>query len=233
MSPQSIVIRRVLVRDASRGRDRSPRDARGCSGRDVSRRASFPAARLVPVSPRGRTPSRKDGTGSASRASGSRRNGRRATAQSAPSSRNLRQQLCDHGYELNGLVRHADENVPASQLWLIQAEPFAQRAPHAVPIHSSRYDAAWNDQTQTRATQLVRPRPHRNACAARSFARREQRVDVLAAQSLFTGVALRAAQTTPRRARPFARRARITARPPRVRIRTRNPCVRLRRSTEG
>jgi hypothetical protein len=28
---------------------------------------------------------------------------------------------------------------------------------------------------------------------------------------------------TPRRARPFARRARITARPPRVRMRTRNP----------
>jgi len=37
----------------------------------------------------------------------------------------------------------------------------------------------------------------------------------------------------PSRARPFARRARITARPPRLRIRTRNPWVRLRRTTEG
>lgn len=38
---------------------------------------------------------------------------------------------------------------------------------------------------------------------------------------------------TPRRWRPLARRARITARPPRVRMRTRNPWVRLRRTTEG
>jgi hypothetical protein len=35
------------------------------------------------------------------------------------------------------------------------------------------------------------------------------------------------------RARPFERRARITARPPRVRMRTRKPWVRLRRVTEG
>jgi len=37
----------------------------------------------------------------------------------------------------------------------------------------------------------------------------------------------------PRRLRPLARRARITARPPRVFMRTRKPCVRLRRTTEG
>jgi len=35
------------------------------------------------------------------------------------------------------------------------------------------------------------------------------------------------------RARPLARRARITPRPPRVCMRARNPCVRLRRITEG
>jgi hypothetical protein len=35
------------------------------------------------------------------------------------------------------------------------------------------------------------------------------------------------------RARPLARRARMTARPLRVRMRTRNPCVRLRRVTDG
>jgi hypothetical protein len=38
---------------------------------------------------------------------------------------------------------------------------------------------------------------------------------------------------TPSRTRPFARRARMTARPPRVFMRTRKPCVRLRRTTEG
>jgi hypothetical protein len=38
---------------------------------------------------------------------------------------------------------------------------------------------------------------------------------------------------TPNRVRPFARRARTTARPPRVRMRTRNPCVRLRRCFDG
>ena len=38
---------------------------------------------------------------------------------------------------------------------------------------------------------------------------------------------------TPRRARPLARRARTTARPPRVFMRTRNPCVRLRRVVDG
>lgn len=35
------------------------------------------------------------------------------------------------------------------------------------------------------------------------------------------------------RARPFARRARMTAAPPRVFIRTRNPCVRFLLITEG
>jgi len=38
---------------------------------------------------------------------------------------------------------------------------------------------------------------------------------------------------TPRRLRPFARLARMTARPPFVRMRTRKPWVRLRRTTEG
>jgi hypothetical protein len=38
---------------------------------------------------------------------------------------------------------------------------------------------------------------------------------------------------TANRARPFARRARRTPRPPRVRMRTRKPCVRLRRVTDG
>lgn len=42
----------------------------------------------------------------------------------------------------------------------------------------------------------------------------------------------RGAQTL-NRARPLARRARSTLRPPRVRIRTRNPWVRLRRVFEG
>lgn len=38
---------------------------------------------------------------------------------------------------------------------------------------------------------------------------------------------------TARRLRPLARRALMTARPPRVFMRTRKPCVRLRRATEG
>ena len=38
---------------------------------------------------------------------------------------------------------------------------------------------------------------------------------------------------TARRARPFARRALITALPPRVFMRSRNPCVRARRVLEG
>lgn len=38
---------------------------------------------------------------------------------------------------------------------------------------------------------------------------------------------------TANRARPLARRARTTLRPPRVRIRTIKPCVRLRRVFDG
>jgi len=37
----------------------------------------------------------------------------------------------------------------------------------------------------------------------------------------------------PRRLRPLARRAAITARPPLVAIRTKKPCVRARRVLEG
>ena len=152
----------------------------------------------------------------------------------ARSLRKFGQQLRDDGaHELNGLVGHSDENVAASQVLLIRSEPFAQHAADPIPIHGARHDAPRNDHAEARAIERIEARLHPNARAPQALARREQRVDILAAESLFAGIAPRAAQTTPRRARPFARRARITARPPRVRIRTRNPCVRFRRSTEG
>lgn len=46
-------------------------------------------------------------------------------------------------------------------------------------------------------------------------------------------LSIRFRRQTARRARPLARRARITARPPLVFIRSRKPCVRFRRTTEG
>jgi len=55
----------------------------------------------------------------------------------------------------------------------------------------------------------------------------------LAAQPRLAGQRLARFIQTARRARPLARRALITARPPRVFMRSRKPCVRARRVFDG
>ena len=157
-----------------------------------------------------------------------------AAARTTPFSRNFHQQLRQHvAYELFGLIGHSYENIAASEAPLMQSEPFSQHTADPIAVDGSRHDTPRNDHAESRPLERIDSDLHPNARAPQALARCQQRLDILAAQSLFAGIAPRAAQTTPRRARPFARRARITARPPRVRIRTRNPCVRFRRSTDG
>jgi hypothetical protein len=228
-------MRRVLVRDSGKrsARGRIRLHARDGISTRASEQANSRATPRIARSPRARTRSRKDGNGSDSPTSGSTRIGRPSAGRSRGSSRHLRQQLSHCNDQFSGIRRQSHQDVSTAELALVDAEPFPDHTLEAVTINGARNDAPRNDEAKARAPERVRPRLYRHASTPHARARREQHVDVFAAESLFAGVALRAAQTTPRRTRPLARRARITARPPRVRIRTRNPCVRFRRSTEG
>ena len=118
---------------------------------------------------------------------------------------------------------------------LAMPEPLADEALDTVAVNCARYMAFGDDQAETAVGEPVGPKLDNERLAPVPATGGEQRRDIGGAEPLAR--AIRPAPDwrvqTPSRARPFARRARITARPPRVRIRTRNPCVRLRRTTEG
>jgi hypothetical protein len=111
-------------------------------------------------------------------------------------------------------------------------EPLAQPPLHPVAVNRPWKDALGNDKTEPGHAQHVRSERDRESCASDGPDSRQQRGDIGSAQALPAGIAPALGQTL-RRARPLARRARITARPPRVRMRTRKPWVRFLRTTEG
>jgi len=124
------------------------------------------------------------------------------------------------------------KHIPSDQERLITPEPFPKQALGTITINGARKETLGYDQTQPGIVQTVGSDLDGNQpCAARPGERKDLG-DRVAAEPLRLPESLSAPQT-PRRSRPFARRARITALPPRVRMRTRNPCVRLRRTTDG
>lgn len=119
---------------------------------------------------------------------------------------------------------------------LLESERFADQAADAVSRHCARRQPLRNDQRDSRTGGRVGEPIQVEPVGARDPSGPQYRGDRCRAETLVatqTRAARACRQTTPSRARPFARRARITARPPRLRIRTRKPCVRLRRTTEG
>lgn len=140
--------------------------------------------------------------------------------------------MTEHGEELGRFSGQAYEHVTAAQLFPVIAKPLAHDALQPVAIDCPAQVPARNDQSQPGRAERIGSELDGEAAAPDAAARGEQRFDVPSAQPLPLRVAPLAAQT-PSLARPLARRARITARPPRVRIRTRKPCVRFLRTTEG
>jgi hypothetical protein len=107
---------------------------------------------------------------------------------------------------------------------------FAQQPLRAVAVYGARKYPLGNNEPEPRNTQRICLEKYVEPGAFDRSPTGKQPGDVGRAKPLPTTVAL--AQTL-KRARPLARRARSTARPPRVRMRTRKPWVRFLRITEG
>ena len=113
-------------------------------------------------------------------------------------------------------------------------ECLARHSLEPVAVHCARRHPAARDDPEPRLGQAVRPQVQPEIAPRPRCSRRERLLVVLAAlQPRAAGQRAGAGNQTLNRARPFARRARSTPRPPRVRLRTRKPCVRLRRVTDG
>ena len=128
-----------------------------------------------------------------------------------------------------------DHEVIARKTRLFLAKCLAYHPLDAVTVNRPRRSLPADDDADARPGQGVPLHEHTEVAAnCRRPARQGRRI-LLAPQQAFRP---RQRSGTRRvqalsRARPLARRARMTARPPRVRIRTRNPWVRLRRVFDG
>lgn len=111
-------------------------------------------------------------------------------------------------------------------------EPLAQLPLQPVSVDRSWKNTLGNDKTDSGHAQRVGSEQDRETRAPDRPDSCQQRGNIGSMQTLPAGIAPALGQTL-RRARPLARRARITARPPRVRMRTRKPWVRFLRTTEG
>jgi hypothetical protein len=146
-------------------------------------------------------------------------------------SRRIRQQIRDFRDD-DCFFRQPDQNVAVPEPRLMTPEPLAQLPFQPVSVDRSWKNALGNDKTDSRPAQRVGSEQNREPRASDGPGSREQCGNIGSMQTLPAGIAPAPGQTL-RRARPLARRARITARPPRVRMRTRNPWVRFLRTTEG
>jgi len=178
-----------------------------------------------------RTPNRKDESGNASQAWDRTHSDRPEQATAAACSRGTHATIeirCG-----NVSPRQANQDVARSEPLLMSAKPLPQHALCATSVDRAREDTLRNDDTQPGETDCV-GLEHDAETGAFDRARSEQGNDIPVPEPLRAAKAPAIARAqTPNRARPLARRARSTARPPRVRIRTRNPCVRFLRTTEG
>ena len=141
-----------------------------------------------------------------------------------------------------GLPARARRTAPGQHDEIVTAQSppvLAKHFPHQpldpVAVHGTRSNLLADDDADTRALQPVRLHEHAEMAADRHGLASERRLIPGPFQETRRSRQRRPVRgvQTLSRARPFARRARITARPPRVRIRTRKPWVRLRRVFDG
>lgn len=119
-------------------------------------------------------------------------------------------------------TRHPDHDVAASELALAQSKRLARKTADSIARHCLPDQTLRDDEGKPWVLKLVRQALQNEALGSRAAPRFEHLCDRLRPQPLVWPQPGTRGQT-PRRVRPFARRARITARPPRVRIRTRKP----------
>ena len=138
----------------------------------------------------------------------------------------------DQRFELRPPGAKPHKQILPDQIRLVTPKPVPKKTLGTITVHSATKQSLGHDQAEPRIVETVGSDLDGNRARAARPGSGKDLGDRVAAEPLSLPIPLSATQT-PSRARPFARRARITALPPRVRMRTRNPCVRLRRTTDG
>lgn len=121
-----------------------------------------------------------------------------------------------------GCTGQAKDEVAAAQFRLPMAERFPAEASDAISLDRSPHQPFRNDQRQPRVPEGIDDAVKHEALRSHGTAHLECRGHGAGTQPPVAPQPSAARQTASR-ARPFARRARMTARPPRVRILTRKP----------
>lgn len=201
--------------------------------------ASWPAMRHVKRrgAPwlRARTSNTTDKTGNSAQTTDSPRTGTPGSAQLGLFSSFRRKRpvkVNDQRFEPQSPGANPHKQILPAQHRLLTPKPFPKKTLGTVTIDGARKQTLRHHQAESGKVKTVESELDGNRAGAPRPATGEDLGDRFAAKSLRLPIPLSATQT-PSRARPLARRARITALPPQVRMRTRNPCVRLRRTTDG
>lgn len=218
-----------------RGPGRSHPGATVGSAAVASRRAMRHAKRRGAPPLRARTPNTRDETGSSAQATDSPRTGTPGSAQTGLFSSFRRKrafEVSDQRCKLQPPGAKPHKQILPDQTRLFTPKPFPKKTLGTITIHSARKQTLRYDQAEPGIVETVGSDLDGNRARSPGPGNRKDLGDRFAPEPLCLPIPLNVAQT-PSRARPFARRARITALPPRVRMRTRNPCVRLRRTTDG
>ena len=143
---------------------------------------------------------------------------------------------CFFGHMPWNLSSCANHKIDARQLRAVQSKCFARQAFGKVARYRQRHESLVDGYSQPGFGVSIGPGVDLKVVARRRTLEREHRCKCMTSVEP-TRPAKRVASgrvgQTPRRARPLARRERRTARPARVFMRTRKPCVRLRRVVDG
>lgn len=132
-------------------------------------------------------------------------------------------------------VFHSHDVIACCQFVFAGAEHFADQALEFAPVHGTRNEPLPDDYSKARpnragSTKYLEMSSGGNRSSPQRCGKVRCFVEPQIAAKPEPG---RRLIHTLRLWRPFARRARITERPPRVFMRTRKPCVLLRRTTDG
>jgi hypothetical protein len=146
----------------------------------------------------------------------------------------------DRVRDFRGIDSSHDDEIPARQVWLLP-EGFAGQPLQAIAIDGALGGSAGDRKPQSRHADSARTRKHREEAVARPHGLGEYSTELsrcIEASRERERSIRRQRRAKPidqgvNRARPLARLAFRTLRPPRVAIRARKPCVRLRRKLLG
>ena len=231
-----------LAREPGRNR---PDETAG-NDKDASQRASYRAADRAVRAPRARNPSSSDKSGNCCPASGSPATASRGRPPAGRSSRRHSNEsfqkpprFADRCGDIGATHALTDpkDDVESLDRGPAGANRFTQPAAQAIAIHGTRHGLASDDIADTAGIPLSRCGDQLQEVRVAADAKLEQRLECARARqseaSATSACGWRNGRQTVRRARPLARRAARTLRPPTVFIRARNPCVRARLTFEG